>query len=43
MVIADYLPDYDINDHLVFDQVYLVGTKHYTSVGRPIVASAKVN
>ena len=41
-VICEHLNGYDINDHIVFDKVLLVGTKDYTSIGRPFVETAKV-
>lgn len=34
--------DFDINEHIVFDRVLMVGTKDYTSIGRPYVETAKV-
>ena len=42
-VLCEYLKEYDINDHIVFEKVLLVGTKDYTSVGRPFVETCKVN
>lgn len=41
-VICEHLKDYDINEHIVFDKVLLIGTKDYTSIGRPYVETAKV-
>lgn len=41
-VVCEYLEDYDINEHIVFDKVLMVGTKDYTSIGRPFVETAKV-
>lgn len=34
--------DFDVGEKFVIDQVMLVGTKDYTSIGRPFVDSAKV-
>lgn len=34
--------EHEVGTKLVLDQVLLVGTKDYTSVGRPFVESAKV-
>lgn len=42
-LILDGLKGYDINDPILFDQVLMVGTKTYTSIGRPLVLSAKVS
>lgn len=39
---SEYLKDYDINDQIVFDQVFLVGTNDYTAIGRPTLGDAKV-
>jgi len=41
-VVTEQLKEYDINDQVVFENVFLVGTKDYTSIGRPFVESAKV-
>ncbi|EAR97909.2 50S ribosomal protein L21 (macronuclear) [Tetrahymena thermophila SB210] len=38
----DWLSEYDINDQVVFDNVLLVGTTDYTSIGRPYISTAKV-
>ncbi|KRX10801.1 hypothetical protein PPERSA_00971 [Pseudocohnilembus persalinus] len=43
LLISDYIENYNINDSVVFDSVLLVGTPHYTSVGRPYVGTAKEN
>ena len=42
VVVTDWLHDYRIGDSLVFDQVLLIGTKDYTSLGRPYVPHTKV-
>ena len=42
IIVTEFLKNYDINDSIVFDRVLLIGTKYYTSIGRPIVDSAKV-
>jgi len=42
VVVAEKIDDVDINQQIVLDKVYLIGTKDYTSIGRPVVASAKV-
>lgn len=34
--------DMEVGSKFVIDQVLLVGTKDYTSIGRPMVESAKV-
>ena len=40
-VIVDKM-DLPVGQNFVIDQVLLVGTKDYTSIGRPFVESAKV-
>jgi len=42
VVIADKIDDVDINQQIVLDKVYMIGTKDYTSIGRPVVTSARV-
>lgn len=42
IVVADHMEQYDINDHVVFTKVFLVGTDLYTSVGRPVIETAQV-
>ena len=37
MLTVDWMKEYDINDQIIFDQVLLVGTTDYTSIGRPYV------
>jgi len=34
VVIADKIDDADINQQIVLEKVYLIGTKDYTSIGR---------
>jgi len=43
VVSCEFLKEYDINDHIVFDKVLLIGSKDYTSIGRPFVETAKVH
>lgn len=39
---ADYMDGYDIGDILTIDEVYLVGSRAGTVVGRPLIPGAKV-
>ncbi len=41
ILLCDKLP-YEVGQQIAFDKVLLVGTKDYTSVGRPYVKAAKV-
>ena len=34
--------NYDVGTKLTFDRVMLVGTKDYTSIGRPFIETARV-
>ena len=40
-VMTEKIP-YEVGDKLVLDQVLMIGTKDYTSIGRPVVESARV-
>jgi len=42
IVVTEQLKDYDINDQVVFEKVFLIGSKDYTSIGRPFIDSARV-
>ena len=39
VVVAEKIEDVDINQQIVFDKVYMIGTKDYTSIGRPVVSA----
>lgn len=39
---VERLKELDINTTIELDKVLMIGTKEYTSLGRPIVNSAKV-
>ena len=41
-VMSEKIAEYDVNESVVFDKVLMIGTKDYTSVGRPYVLKAKV-
>ncbi len=43
VVIADKIENIDIGQQLTFDEVFLVGQKDKTIIGRPVVPGAKVN
>jgi large subunit ribosomal protein L21 len=42
IIITERQKGVDVNEQLIFDSVYLVGTKDYTLVGRPTVEGGKV-
>ena len=42
LVIAEFISDLDINQTIELSNVIMVGTKEYSSIGRPYVTSAKV-
>jgi len=41
-VMVEKLDDFEVGQQIELEEVLLVGTKDYTSVGRPTVARAKV-
>lgn len=44
-IIVTELPsenDLDVNDHVIFDHVLMIGAKDFTLVGRPLVQDARV-
>lgn len=42
LVVTDHLKDFQVGDTIVFDQVLLIGSKDYTSLGRPFLENTKV-
>lgn len=41
-VVSEKIAELDVNESVVFEKVLMIGTKDYTSVGRPYVLKAKV-
>ena len=42
LIVTEIQKDVDVNDQVIFDSVYLVGTKDYTLIGRPQVKDAQI-
>ena len=42
LILLDTQPTHQINQNIKFDEVLLVGTETYTSVGRPVLKSVTV-
>lgn len=42
LVVAEYISELDINQTIELSNVIMIGTREYSSLGRPYVASAKV-
>lgn len=42
VVVTEIQRGIDVNEQVVFDQVYQVGTRDYTLLGRPVVTDAKI-
>ena len=41
-VILEWLPEFEVGQPIAIEDVLLVGTKDFTSIGRPTVANARV-
>lgn len=42
IIVTEHQKEVDINEQVVFDNVYCVGTEDYTLLGRPLIKGAKI-